>query len=90
VSIFGNSEVEEKYSLTSHIISRWRKRIGDGNHKKIKFEIHNIINNGIKFPIDESHYRICYNGICVVFMKLSPLHSLAKTVYKKDENELGV
>lgn len=87
MNIFGTN-VEERYSLTSHIIERWRKRIGYASYDEIKLAINTIVNNGTSYPIDENHYRICYNGICVVFMKLSPLHSLAKTVYKKDEDDL--
>jgi hypothetical protein len=89
VNIFGNSNIEDRNSLSSHFVKRWRDRIGYATYDEIKTKVHNIVNNGTKYPIDNMHYRICYEGICVVFLKLSPLHSLAKTVYHKDEEDLS-
>lgn len=51
----------------------------------IKREIDKIIKLGTKYDIDRDHFKICYDGKCIVFMQLSPLHCLAKTVYLKDD-----
>jgi hypothetical protein len=89
VDVLGDSNISEKYSITGHLINRWNERISTANAGEIRVRINNIISKGNKYPIDNDHYRICYEGMCIVFMKLSPLHSLAKTVYLKDEEELG-
>jgi hypothetical protein len=90
VNILGNNELKERYSLTSHIVKRWRQRIEKNiTYDEIREKVDEIIDNGIKRTVDDKHYRICYKDICVVFMKLSPLHSLAKTVYIKSEEEFG-
>lgn len=53
-------------------------------------EIDKIIKYGTKIPIDRDHFKICYDEKCVVFMELSPLHCLAKTVYHKQEDEVAI
>jgi hypothetical protein len=86
VNVFG----ELRFSLTTHIINRWRQRIDEhATYEGISIAIKEIAEKGSKYSVDEKHYRICYNGICVVFMKLSPLHALAKTVYEREESTLS-
>jgi hypothetical protein len=87
VNVLG--EVEEKISFTNHFNKRWRQRINPNmNNMTIREKVNEIIEKGIKYNIDNLHYRICYDGICIVLMQLSPLHSLAKTVYERDNSTL--
>jgi hypothetical protein len=78
-----------KFSVTTHLIYRWRERIGNGSYDEISSAVKEIVKNGTKYPVDDCHYRICYEGVCVIFMQLSPLHALAKTVYLREENTLS-
>lgn len=83
-------EAEERYSYTSHFVQRWRQRIDPyANNEKLREQVDNVIKNGDKYLIDDKHYRICYNSTCIIFMQLSPLHSLAKTVYERNESTLS-
>lgn len=83
-------EADIRYSFTSHFTSRWRERVDPySSIENIKFNVGEIVKLGNRYPVDNIHYRICFNGLCIVFMQLSPLHSLAKTVYLRDESTLG-
>jgi hypothetical protein len=67
------------------MVKRWRDRVGGASREEIERHVKQIAKNGTKYELEEeNHYRACYNGICVVFLELSPLHSLAKTVYDRD------
>lgn len=78
-----------KFSVTTHLIKRWRERVGNGSYDEITSAVEELVKKGIKYPIDDCHYRICYDGICVIFIRLSPLHALAKTVYERDGITMG-
>ena len=83
-------ETDERLSITTHFIQRWQQRIDpSATGDVIRRTVNEIIKNGNKYYVDESHYRMCYNGICIILMQLSPLHSLAKTVYVRDEETLS-
>lgn len=76
--------------MTTHFIRRWKERIdSSATGIEIREKVNEIIEKGNKYPIDGSHYRMCYDGICVILMRLSPLHSLAKTAYIRDESTLS-
>lgn len=79
-------EPKIRISYTTHFWKRWRERIGKyASSSEIREMIEDITEIGISTPIDDLHYRICYGGICIIFMRLSPLHSLAKTVYERED-----
>jgi hypothetical protein len=83
-------EADERLSITTHFIKRWKERIDpSATGELIRECVDLIIKVGNKYPIDELHYRMCYGGVCVVLMRLSPLHSLAKTAYMRDEESLS-
>lgn len=83
-------EADFRLSTTTHLVKRWRERIDpSATAELVRENINEIIKNGNKYHVDDLHYRMCYNGICVIFMILSPLHSLAKTVYLRDEETLS-
>jgi hypothetical protein len=88
VNVLGETSI--KYSITTHFIERWRQRVNPhSSYDQIHEGIKSIIKYGNRYEIDDNHYRICHAGFCVVFMKLSPLHSLAKTVYEREESTLS-
>lgn len=88
VNVLG--ETRDKFSITTHLIKRWRERVNSlATYDEITLAVKEIVEHGNKYPVDDKHYRICHNGFCVIFMKLSPLHSLAKTVYERDETTLS-
>jgi hypothetical protein len=78
-----------KFSVTTHLIKRWRERVGNGSYDEITSAVKDIVKKGTKYTVDDCHYRICHGGLCVIFMQLSPLHALAKTVYERDETTLS-
>lgn len=83
-------EADERLSITNHFVKRWKERIDpSATGEMIRDNVNEILTKGNKYPIDESHYRMCYNGICIILMRLSPLHSLAKTAYVRDEETLS-
>lgn len=67
------------------MVNRWNQRLGEHTNQEIKDIVNRIVKNGEKTKIDSLHYRICYDGICIIFMNLEN-HSLAKTVYYREES----
>ena len=69
--------------MTFHFVERWNSRIAKEDLREIKRKAVYILKNGIRQRLDDIHYKVQYKDISLVIMKLSPLHILAKTVYKQ-------
>jgi hypothetical protein len=80
---------KERISPTRHFYERWSERIGPNDTQLfINDTLENISRVGERVDMDERHYKLIYNNIVVVVKKLSPLHSLTKTVYTLDMDGL--